>query len=136
MLSPAIRFVAIKGSKTSTGSIQLLCRVKPGVGANREGVSGISDHAINVCVAARAKEGDANKAVIEVIAQASNFWQICCRYDPNEHEALKVPKSDVAIVRGMKSRDKTVMVGNIEISGTPEEHIERLVTALQERSNT
>ncbi|KAF2445375.1 DUF167-domain-containing protein [Karstenula rhodostoma CBS 690.94] len=119
MLPPAIRFVATKGSKTPTGSIQLLCRVKPGVSANREGVSGISDNAVEVCVAARAKEGEANKAVRDVLA-----------------EALKVPKSDVDIVKGMKSRDKTVMVGNIRISGTPEEYIERVKAALQERAST
>lgn len=73
MLSPAIRFIASKGSKPPTGSIQLLCRIKPGVSANREGISTVSDDAVEVCVAARAKEGEANKAVREVIAEVSIF---------------------------------------------------------------
>ncbi|KAK7184650.1 UPF0235 protein-like protein [Paraphaeosphaeria sporulosa] len=119
MLSPAVRFVTTKGSKTSTGSIQLLCRVKPGVSANREGVSGISENGIDVCVAARAKEGEANKAVIEVLA-----------------EALEVPKSDVNIVKGLKSRDKTVVISNVKTNSTLEEHIERLKATLRERAST
>ena len=69
MFSPAIRFIANKGSKKPSGSIQLLCRVKPGVSANREGIVAVSNEAIEVCVAARAKDGEANKAVREVIAE-------------------------------------------------------------------
>ncbi|KAL1595078.1 hypothetical protein SLS60_009765 [Paraconiothyrium brasiliense] len=112
MLSPAIRFVASKGSKTPTGSIQLICRVKPGVSANREGVSAISDDAVEICVAARAKEGEANKAVREVIAE-----------------------SDVDIVKGMKSREKMVMIGNIKLSGTPEEYMKMIKATLQEQAS-
>jgi uncharacterized protein YggU (UPF0235/DUF167 family) len=73
MCPPAIRFVATKVSKPPTASIQLRCRVKPGASVNREGVSAISDDAVEVCVAARAKEGEANKAVRDVIAEASSF---------------------------------------------------------------
>ncbi|KAJ4303446.1 hypothetical protein N0V90_002341 [Kalmusia sp. IMI 367209] len=115
MFSPAIRFIATKGSKTPTGSIQLLCRVKPGVSANREGITAVSDEAIEVCVAARAKEGEANKAVREVIA-----------------EALKVPKSDVEIVKGLKSREKTVVISNIKGRNMPENDVERVKNTLQE----
>ena len=135
MLSPAVRFVATKGLKTPAGSIQLLCRVKPGVSANREGVSAIADGFVEVCVAARAKEGEANEAVIHVIAKASNCSEICrCRV-PNNREALKVPKSDVDIVKGLKSREKTVLIGNIKIDGTPEDYIERLRTTLRMRAS-
>jgi uncharacterized protein YggU (UPF0235/DUF167 family) len=70
MLGPAIRFFAAKG-KAQVAYIQLLCHVKPGVNANREGIAAVSDEAIEVCVAAQAKEGEANKAVREVVANVS-----------------------------------------------------------------
>ncbi|KAF2195410.1 YggU-like protein [Zopfia rhizophila CBS 207.26] len=117
MLSPAIRFIAAKrGSKTQGGSVQLLCHVKPGVSANREGIAAVSNEQIELCVAAQAREGEANKAVREVIAKV-----------------LKVPKSDVEIAKGMKSREKTVVVSNIVTKNkTPEEEIERIKIILQE----
>ncbi|KAF9733222.1 hypothetical protein PMIN06_009421 [Paraphaeosphaeria minitans] len=136
MLSLAVRFVATKGSKTSTGSILILCRVKPGVSANREGVSGISDLGVEVCVAARAKEGEADRAVMAIIAEAGRRQEICRQYIPNKHEALKVPQSDVEIIKGLKSREKTVMVGNIKMSGSPEEHVEKIKATLHERAGT
>lgn len=69
MITPAIRFVAAKSSRGQSGTIQLLCHVKPGVSANREGIAAVSNEAIEVCVAAQAREGEANKAVREVIAK-------------------------------------------------------------------
>ena len=74
MLMSAIRFIAAKGSKAHAGSIQLLCHVKPGVSANREGVSAVTDEAIEVCVAAQARDGEANKAVREVVAKVYPLW--------------------------------------------------------------
>ncbi|KAF1937504.1 YggU-like protein, partial [Clathrospora elynae] len=76
-----------------SGAIHLLCHVKPGVNANREGIAAVTDDNIEVCVAAQARDGEANKAVREVIA-----------------DALRVPKSDVEVVKGLKSREKTVAV--------------------------
>lgn len=110
MSTPAIRFVAARGPKGQTlATIQLLCHVKPGVSANREGIGSVSDESIQVCVAAQAREGEANKAVREVIA-----------------DALKVPKSDVDIAKGMKSREKSVAVNLTNRMGTPEEEVERI----------
>lgn len=116
MNSQAIRFIAGKGPKTKTGSIQLLCHVKPGVNANREGIGAVTDESVEVRVAAQAKEGEANKAVREVIA-----------------EALKVPKSDVDIIKGLKSREKTVVISNITGSQTPKEQIEEFKNILQKQ---
>ena len=48
---------------------------------------------IEVCVAAQAREGEANKAVRELLGRI-----------------LGLPKSRVDILRGHKSRDKTVVV--------------------------
>ncbi|EOA85155.1 uncharacterized protein SETTUDRAFT_59455, partial [Exserohilum turcica Et28A] len=75
------------------GTVQLICHVKPGVHATREGVASVSEEHVQVCVAAQAKDGAANKAVARVIA-----------------EALGIAKSDVQVVKGIKSRDKTVAV--------------------------
>ena len=70
MLTQAIRFITVKGgTKTQSASIQLLCHVKPGVSANREGIAAVTTDAIELCVAARPREGEANKAVREVIAE-------------------------------------------------------------------
>ncbi|KAK0660227.1 UPF0235 protein C15orf40-like protein [Lasiodiplodia hormozganensis] len=113
-MSTAIRFIASKGSKaTSAGSISLACHVKPGASAKREGVNSVSDDGVELCVSAQAKEGEANKAVQKLIA-----------------EILKVPKSDVEIAKGMKSREKTVMVHNLAKNRSPEEHIESIRNAL------
>ena len=69
MLPPAIRFVAARGAKAPEATVQLLCHVKPGVHADREGIASVTSEAIQVCVAARAREGEANRAVRNVIAE-------------------------------------------------------------------
>ncbi|WAO87843.1 Hypothetical protein NCS54_00516400 [Fusarium falciforme] len=62
--SSAIRFVT--GTKKSPlGSLHLQLHVKPGASKNREGVIAITDDAIELCVAAQAREGEANKAVVQ-----------------------------------------------------------------------
>ncbi|KAF2028760.1 hypothetical protein EK21DRAFT_14612, partial [Setomelanomma holmii] len=71
--------------------VRLLCHVKPGVSASREGIAAVTNEHIEICVAGQARDGEANKAVISVIAQA-----------------VKVPKSDIRIVKGLQNRQKTV----------------------------
>ncbi|KAF1835055.1 hypothetical protein BDW02DRAFT_460252, partial [Decorospora gaudefroyi] len=73
--------------------IQLVCHVSPGVSANREGIDALSDSSINIRVAAQAREGEANKAVRDVIAAA-----------------LRIPKTDVEVAKGVRSRNKIVVV--------------------------
>ncbi|KAJ5061970.1 hypothetical protein J3E74DRAFT_449604 [Bipolaris maydis] len=113
MSGQAIRFVAAVAAKPSTGTIQLLCHVKPGVSANREGIAAISDERIQLCVAAQTRDGEANKAVRRVVAGA-----------------LGVPKSDVEVIKGMKSRDKTVAI-RTSLLEAPEEHVQRIKFMLQ-----
>lgn len=110
----AIRFVAGKAAKghLTTGSIQLFCHVKPGASANREGITAVTDDTIDVCVAAQAREGEANVAVRKVFAKT-----------------LKVPKSDVDIAKGMKSRDKTVSI-KMGPDVKPAEEVERIRSVL------
>lgn len=78
----------------------------------------MSNCVVELCVAAQPKEGDANRAVRELIAKA-----------------LKVPKSDVDIVRGIKGRDKAVDISNIPLQGTPEELVHRIRDALQRKTS-
>ncbi|KAL1646434.1 hypothetical protein SLS58_003394 [Diplodia intermedia] len=119
-MSHAIRFIASKGSKaTSAGSVSLACHVKPGASAKREGINSVTDDGVELCVSAQAKEGEANKAVQKLIA-----------------EVLHVPKSDVEIARGMKSREKTVVVHNLAMDRSPEEHLASIRNALITSTDT
>ena len=63
----AIRYVAAT-TKSAFSSIHLHCHVKPGASKQRQGIISISDNLIEVCVAAQAREGEANKAVKEVFS--------------------------------------------------------------------
>ncbi|CAO2654417.1 Nn.00g111500.m01.CDS01 [Neocucurbitaria sp. VM-36] len=113
---PAIRFITAKGTKgQNSTALQLTCHVKPGVSPNREGVASVSDESIEICVAAQARDGEANKAVRDVIANA-----------------LRVPKSDVAVTKGMKSREKTIAVNLTETKRTMDEEVERIKSILLE----
>ncbi|KAF2994287.1 hypothetical protein E8E13_003443 [Curvularia kusanoi] len=106
----AVRFVAGKAAKgrIATGTIQLSCHVKSGASANREGILAVTDEVIDLCVAAQAREGEANAAVRAVIAKT-----------------LKVPKSDVEITKGLKSREKIVAI-QLGRDVTPGEEVERI----------
>ncbi|CAM1503790.1 Fc.00g013810.m01.CDS01 [Cosmosporella sp. VM-42] len=97
--SSAIRFVT-GTKKAPLGSLHLQLHVKPGASKNREGVIGITDDAIELCVAAQAREGEANKAVVQVLSSI-----------------LGIPKSRLQLTHGMKSRDKTVVLGDIKGDG-------------------
>lgn len=73
----ALWFVASKASKkpspqgTQAGTIYIHCHVKPGASKTREGVTSVTDEAVEICVAAQAKEGEANKAVVKVLSEVS-----------------------------------------------------------------
>ncbi|KAJ4985002.1 hypothetical protein SVAN01_09524 [Stagonosporopsis vannaccii] len=110
----AIRFVAGKAAKggVATNTIQIVCHVKPGASASREGIAAVTEDVIDVCVAAQAREGEANVAVRTVFAKT-----------------LKVPKSDVDFAKGMKSRDKTVSI-HMGPDIKPADEIERIRTLL------
>ncbi|KAF1848301.1 YggU-like protein [Cucurbitaria berberidis CBS 394.84] len=112
--APAIRFVVAKGAKGQSATVlHLSCHVKPGVNSIREGVASVSDESIEVCVAAQPRDGESNKSVRQVIA-----------------DALGVPKSNVTITKGMKSREKTVAVDFAETKGTLEDEVERIKNML------
>ncbi|KAI9796442.1 MAG: hypothetical protein M1825_000621 [Sarcosagium campestre] len=103
----AIRHVVANAGSRSSASrkgvqanIYLTCHVKPGAASKREGVVAVTESQIEVCVAAQARDGEANKAVRELISTV-----------------LGVPKSSVDISKGHKSRDKTIVVSGLHVGG-------------------
>jgi uncharacterized protein len=53
-----VRFVAAS-AKSRLGTIHLQCLVKPGASKQREGVAAINGEAVELCVAAAVREGEA-----------------------------------------------------------------------------
>ncbi|KAM0326946.1 hypothetical protein ACHAQA_006066 [Verticillium albo-atrum] len=92
----ALRYVAAT-KKSPFGILYLHCRVKPGAAKAREGVTALTDEVVELCVAAQPREGEANKAVVQLLS-----------------EILHVPKSDLQITQGMKGRDKTVALSGVK----------------------
>ncbi|PLB43174.1 YggU family protein [Aspergillus steynii IBT 23096] len=84
-------------------SLQISCHVKPNASSNREGITAIDAAKVDVCVAAVPRNGEANTAVSRVLAQV-----------------FKVPKSSVEVIRGLKSRDKTVSISDLDIGAEGE----------------
>jgi uncharacterized protein YggU (UPF0235/DUF167 family) len=69
----AVRFIVAKGAKQTLGSLQIACHVKPGASHRREGILAVTQDVVELAVSAQAKEGEANKAVRELIAEVSSF---------------------------------------------------------------
>ena len=68
MSARAIWYVAAT-KKSAKNTLYMHCNVKPGASKNREGVASVDDEAVQICVAAQAREGEANKAVVEVLSE-------------------------------------------------------------------
>lgn len=62
-----IQYVA--GSKNKVPSVYLHCRVKAGASKVREGITGLTADAIELCVSAQARDNEANKAVVVVLSK-------------------------------------------------------------------
>ncbi|KAH6623489.1 hypothetical protein F5144DRAFT_363193 [Chaetomium tenue] len=107
MSARAIWYVAAT-KKSAKNTLYMHCNVKPGASKNREGVISVDDEAVQICVAAQAREGEANKAVVKVLS-----------------EVLDLPKSDLQITQGLKSRNKTVAVVGSWVNGGEEECLKR-----------
>ena len=99
MASTAVRLVT-SAKKPSLHAIHIQLHVKPGAHKNREGITAVTETAVNLCVSAQAKEGEANKAVIDVLS-----------------DTLRMPKSRLQLARGLKSRDKTVVIDDVGCEG-------------------
>ncbi len=81
----------MKAVKKRDDGIEIALHVQPG--ARREGIVGLHGDAVKLAVRARAKEGEANRAVVEALA-----------------EIFGVPKRAVEITSGHASRAKRVRV--------------------------
>lgn len=66
---PAISL--IKGKRNAPSSLYIRCHVKPGVDKVREGVLAVSDDGVELCVAAAPRNGESNKAVVQVLSDVS-----------------------------------------------------------------
>ncbi|AEO59887.1 hypothetical protein MYCTH_2308510 [Thermothelomyces thermophilus ATCC 42464] len=107
MSARALWYVAAT-KKSAKNILYMHCNVKPGASKNREGITSVNDEAVEICVAAQAREGEANKAVIRVLS-----------------EVLDLPKSDLQITQGLKSRNKTVAAVGSWVNSGEEECLKR-----------
>lgn len=104
MASRVVQYIT-SSKKPAFGSLHIHLHVKPGAHKDREGISSVTDTAINLCVSAQAREGEANKAVIGILS-----------------EVLNVPKSNLQLSRGLKSRDKMVVLNGVGSDGQAYAH--------------
>ncbi|KAL8404584.1 hypothetical protein RB594_009441 [Gaeumannomyces avenae] len=111
----AIRFIASSKRSPVPPALMLQCHVRPSASKSREGITSLSDDAINLCVAAPPLENKANQAVVAVLS-----------------EALGSPKSDLNIVSGLKSHEKTVAVKGKLALGTEKEVLSRVIELLRQ----
>jgi uncharacterized protein YggU (UPF0235/DUF167 family) len=109
----AVRFLKSAGTGRSA-MLQVFCRVRPGVNATREGIAAVTDECIEVNVAKQAHAGEANTGVQKVLARA-----------------LGLPKSDVKILKGFTSREKTFQV-TVWTTATPEAKLEWIRKTLEQ----
>ena len=122
----ALWFVAAT-KKSAQNTLYMQCNVKPGASKAREGVSSVDDEAIGICVAAQAREGEANKAVIRILSEVriSQFCPSPSGSISSYLQVLDLPKSDLHITQGLKSRSKTVAVVGSWVNSSEEECLRR-----------
>ncbi|KFA66862.1 hypothetical protein S40285_02336 [Stachybotrys chlorohalonatus IBT 40285] len=106
----AARFIQ-SSTKPARLLLELRLRVKPGASKTRQGITAVGPDAIELCVAAQAKDGEANKAAIQVLSSV-----------------LGVPKTSFQLTRGIKARDKTVLLDGW--SGDGEEQVRKVLQML------
>ena len=73
-------WLAAATKKPLRGTLYIRCNVKPGASKAREGVTSVDADAIEVCVSAQAREGEANKAVVRLFSEVSNHSLAFCHY--------------------------------------------------------
>ena len=95
----AVRFVAASNRSVSGGSIHVGLHVKPGVDASRPGITEVTEQAIEHRVAVAARDGEANRAVIDLLSNV-----------------LGVPKSRLQFLPSrIKSRVKTAVLRDVPV---------------------
>lgn len=117
---------------------------------------------VDVSVAAVPRDGAANAAVAQVIAEVSQIASaspgpecalrvssfpdsICCGWHISDlrfcSQVFKVPKSTVAVIRGAKGREKTLCIADLTIGDESEDlflqrAMQKLTDAAERTSNT
>ncbi|KAI0870480.1 DUF167-domain-containing protein [Hypoxylon argillaceum] len=108
--------ISLVKQKSSADILQLRCHVRPGASKAREGVVDITDEVVELCVSAPPQDGKANKAVLEVLS-----------------EALGMPKSDLQITHGLKSRDKTISLSSASFTRRHPGEVTDIIQLVKER---
>lgn len=72
MSTSAVRYVT-GTKKNPLGLVYLQCHVKPGASKSREGVTALTDEAVEVCIAAQAQDGEANKATLALLSKVGSL---------------------------------------------------------------
>ncbi|OJJ48880.1 hypothetical protein ASPZODRAFT_13617 [Penicilliopsis zonata CBS 506.65] len=103
-MQPLLRLIT-QTKPTHRSRLQIACRVKPNASPLREGITAVGPDRVEICVAAVARDGEANAAVTRILA-----------------EVFSIPKSDVEVIRGTKARDKTLCL-DVEIHTGEEEFL-------------
>lgn len=114
MASSAVRFIS-GTKKTPTSSLRLQLRIKPGASKTREGISAVTNDAVELCITAQPRDGEANKTVLRLLSTV-----------------LDVPASRLWLSHGLKSRDKTVVLG--EVSGCGDDYAEMVLQLLRDKA--
>ena len=150
-----LRLIACSSLGTTRPSYNLYipCYVKPNASASRVGVTAVGPDRVNVSVAAVPRDGAANLAVAQVIAEVRtstfpNLWGLnyLLKTHHLDHNVLifvclqvfNVPRSNVQLVRGGKAREKTLCVTEIQLvdqdeDGFLQQAMKKLVDAIKKR---
>lgn len=118
--SAAIRFLAKKQGSPLRGFVQLRLRVrvKPGASKSHEGILAVTSSAVQLCVAAQPRQGEANQAVLQVLSNT-----------------IGISKSRLRIVSGLKSRDKIATIDHDHTQGDGEAYAETILSVLHRASH-
>ncbi|KAJ5146281.1 uncharacterized protein N7515_000845 [Penicillium bovifimosum] len=111
---PFLRLVASNAQCPRRFNLHVPCYVKPNASARRTGITAVGTDRVEVSVAAVPRDGAANTAVSHVLAEIFN-----------------VPKSSVEVIRGAKSREKTLCIADLEIGDDEETYLQRATQLLQ-----
>lgn len=71
MATPRVIQYVAGGKNNRLPAVYLHCRVKPNASKTREGVTALTDDAVELCVAAVPRDGASNRAVLEVLSKVS-----------------------------------------------------------------
>ncbi|KAJ5345293.1 hypothetical protein N7452_003297 [Penicillium brevicompactum] len=95
-MSPTCLRLIARAVPSKSYNLHIPCYVK--ANASRRGITAVGSDKIDIAVAAVPRDGTANLAVSQVLA-----------------EIFKVPKTSVSVIRGAKSREKTLCIADLEI---------------------